>query len=79
MEGISKSQVSVMAKSLDAEVAAFRSRPLAEVPYPYLWLDALYLWVREEGRSISQTSFCFRSFSGANLAAPSRQPYQSGS
>ncbi len=50
MEGISKSQVSVMAKSLDAEVAAFRSRPLAEVPYPYLWLDALCLRVREEGR-----------------------------
>jgi putative transposase len=33
IEGISRSQVSQMAKSLDAEVAAFRSRPLDEGPY----------------------------------------------
>jgi len=50
IESISKSQVSEMAKSLDAEVAAFRSRPLDEGPYAYLWLDALAVRVREEGR-----------------------------
>jgi putative transposase len=50
IEHISKSQVSEMAKSLDEEVAAFRSRPLDEGPYPYLWLDALAVKVREEGR-----------------------------
>jgi transposase-like protein len=50
MEGISKSQVSAMAKTLDTEVAAFRSRPLDGGPYPYLWLDALAVKAREEGR-----------------------------
>jgi transposase-like protein len=53
MEGISKSQVSALAKTLDAEVAAFRSRPLDGGPYPYLWLDALAVKAREDGRVIS--------------------------
>lgn len=52
IEGISKSQVSEMAKSLDEEVAAFRSRPLDAGPYPYLWLDALAVKVREQGRIV---------------------------
>jgi len=50
IESISRSQVSEMAKSLDEEVAAFRSRPLDEGPYAHLWLDALVVKVREEGR-----------------------------
>src|SRR5665648_1261730 len=58
LEGISKSQVSVMAKSLDQEVAAFRTRPLSAGPYPYLWLDALALKVREEGRVVSIWGVC---------------------
>ena len=58
LEGISKSQVSVLAKSLDAEVAAFRTRPLDAGPYPYLWLDALALKVREEGRVVSIWGVC---------------------
>lgn len=52
IEGISKSQVSEMAKSLDEEVTAFRARPLDGGPYPYLWLDALAIRVREEGRIV---------------------------
>jgi len=52
IDGISKSQVSEMAKSLDEEVRAFRSRPLDGGPYPYLWLDALAVKVREEGRIV---------------------------
>jgi putative transposase len=52
IEHISKSQVSEMAKSLDEEVAAFRSRPLDAGPYPYLWLDALAVRVREQGRIV---------------------------
>ena len=52
IEHISKSQVSEMAKSLDSEVAAFRARPLDEGPYPYLWLDALAMKTREEGRIV---------------------------
>ena len=53
LEGISKSQVSALAKTLDAEVAAFRSRPLDGGPYPYLWLDALAVKAREDGRVTS--------------------------
>ena len=52
MEGISKSQVSALAKTLDADVAAFRSRPLDGGPYPYLWLDAMSVKAREEGRVV---------------------------
>ncbi len=50
IEGISKSKVSEMAKTLDEAVAAFRSRPLDAGPYTYLWLDALALKCREGGR-----------------------------
>ena len=49
IEGISKSQVSRLAASLDELVEAFRSRPL-EGAYPLLMLDALVLKVREGGR-----------------------------
>jgi len=52
MTGISKSQVSRLCESLDAEVERFRSRPL-DGGYPYLWLDATYLKVRREGRVVS--------------------------
>jgi transposase-like protein len=48
--GLSKSQVSVMAKSLDEQVAAFRARPLDAGPYTFLAADALVLKVREGGR-----------------------------
>jgi putative transposase len=49
---LSKSQVSEMAKSLDAQVEAFRSRPLDASPYTFLWLDALTQKVREGGRTV---------------------------
>ena len=55
IEGISKSQVSQMAKSLDETVAAFRSRKLDASPYTYVWMDALSMRVREGGR-IAQPS-----------------------
>lgn len=52
IEGISKSQVSEMAKSLDEQVEAFRTRPLDQGPYPYLWVDALVMKSREvKGRN----------------------------
>src|SRR5271169_6557013 len=50
IESLSKSQVSRMAKELDAEVAAFRNRPLDAGPYTYVWLDAMVQKVREAGR-----------------------------
>lgn len=50
IEGLSKSQVSKMAASLDETVEAFRSRPLDGGPYTYVWVDALVQRVREDGR-----------------------------
>jgi putative transposase len=52
ISGISKSQVSRLCQTLDAEVERFRARPLIG-PYPYVWLDATYLKVRQDGRVIS--------------------------
>lgn len=49
--GMSKSEVSRLAQELDAEVDAFRNRPL-DGPFRYLWLDALYPKVREGGRVV---------------------------
>ena len=53
IDGMSKSQVSEMAKNLDVKVAQFRNRPLDAGPYTYLWLDALFHKVREGGRVVS--------------------------
>ncbi len=52
MQGISKSQVSRICQGLDAEVERFRNRRL-EGQYPYVWLDATFLKVRENGRVVS--------------------------
>jgi putative transposase len=53
LTGISKSQVSELARSLDEVVTAFRTRPLDGGPYPYLWLDALVQRCREGGRIVN--------------------------
>ena len=53
LEGMSKSQVSRLAKSLDAIVEDFRTRPLEGAPYPYLTLDALVVKCREGGRTVN--------------------------
>jgi putative transposase len=53
---ISKSEVSRICAALDAEVETFRSRPLGDEPYPYLWLDATYVKVREAGRVTSMAA-----------------------
>src|SRR5712692_2402877 len=55
MDGISKSEVSRICKTLDAEVEAFRSRPI-EGSHPYVWLDATYHKVREAGRVTSMAT-----------------------
>jgi putative transposase len=50
---LSKSQVSVMAKDLDAQVEAFRNRPLDAGPYTFVAADALTMKVREAGRVVN--------------------------
>lgn len=53
LDGISKSEVSRIVEELDREVQAFRHRPL-EGAYPYVWLDAKYVKIRENGRVVSK-------------------------
>lgn len=53
IDGISKSQVSELARSLDVIVEAFRTRPLDAGPYTYVWVDALTQKVREGGRIVN--------------------------
>ncbi|WP_203832998.1 IS256 family transposase, partial [Actinoplanes lobatus] len=50
---LSKSQVSEMARHLDAQVEAFRNRPLDAGPYTFVWTDALVIKVREHGRTVN--------------------------
>ena len=52
MSGISKSQVSRLCADIDERVNAFLTRPI-EGDWPYLWIDATYLKVREAGRIVS--------------------------
>jgi transposase-like protein len=52
MSGISKSQVSRLCAEIDEKVKAFLSRPI-EGDWPYLWIDATYLKVRQNGRIVS--------------------------
>ena len=52
MTGISKSQVSRLCSEIDDKIGAFLDRPL-EGDWPYLWLDATYVKVRQNGRIVS--------------------------
>jgi putative transposase len=52
MSGISKSQVSRLCGEIDDKVKAFLNRPI-EGDWPYLWIDATYVKVRQNGRIVS--------------------------
>ena len=52
MTGVSKSQVSRLVGEIDDKVQAFLNRPL-EGDWPYVWLDATYVKVRQAGRIVS--------------------------
>jgi putative transposase len=52
MSGISKSQVSRLCEEIDDKVKAFLDRPI-EGDWPYLWIDATYVKVRQNGRIVS--------------------------
>src|SRR6202012_1913953 len=52
MSGISKSQVSRLCAEIDDKVKAFLARPI-EGDWPYLWIDATYVKVRQNGRIVS--------------------------
>lgn len=61
MSGISKSQVSRLCEEIDGKVKAFLERPI-EGDWPYLWVDATYVKVRQAGRIVSgdYLKFCAR-------------------
>jgi transposase-like protein len=52
--GISKSEVSRICAELDRDLAAFRSRPLGHVTFPYVFCDATYVKGRVRGRVVSR-------------------------
>ena len=52
MSGISKSQVSRLCEEIDERVQTFLARPI-EGDWPYLWIDATYVKVRQNGRIVS--------------------------
>jgi putative transposase len=52
MSGVSKSQVSRLCEEIDGKVKAFLERPI-EGDWPYLWIDATYVKVRQNGRIVS--------------------------
>ena len=52
MSGISKSQVSRLCEEIDQRVKAFLDRRI-ERDWPYLWIDATYVKVRQAGRIVS--------------------------
>jgi putative transposase len=52
LDGISKSQVSVLCQELDTEVERFRSRKL-DGSYPYCWVDATFVKTRQDHRVVN--------------------------
>lgn len=55
IEGISRSEVSRICAALDERMEAFRNRPLTG-EYPYVWLDATVVKVREGGRVVNMAA-----------------------
>jgi len=53
LEGMSRSQVSELAKELDPVVESFRNRRLDDGPYTFVWLDAMTQRCREGGRVVN--------------------------
>ena len=52
MSGIGRTQVSRLCAEIDERVQQFLNRPI-EGDWPYLWIDATYVKVREAGRIVS--------------------------
>src|SRR3712207_5674712 len=84
LSGIGKSTVSKLCKEIDERVGAFLDRPL-EGEWPYLWLDATYLKVREGGRIVPVAAIVAvavdaegrREIVGLGLGASEAEPFWS--
>ena len=53
-KSFSKSTVSQLCKKLDAEIEAFRNRPLGNLEVPFLMVDATYFKAREDHKIVSK-------------------------
>ena len=71
---LSKSQVSMMARDLDAQVEAFRTRPLDQGPYTFVAADALVLKVRENGRVVNVHCLIATGVNAEGLSGNPRRP-----
>jgi putative transposase len=83
MSGISKSQVTRLCGEIDDKIKTFLDRPL-EGDWPYSWLDATYLKIRQDGRIASVAVIIAVGVNGAGrrdvlgLATARRRPRPSG-
>src|SRR5438045_1990883 len=85
LSGISKSQVSKLCKDIDERVNAFLDRSL-DGEWPYLWLDATYLKVRDGGRIVSVAAIIAvavstegrREIVGLGIGPSEAEPFWSG-
>ena len=71
--GISKSQVLRLCEEIDGRVTAFLDRPIEGV-WPYLWVDAIYVKVRQAGRIVSVAVIIASSSSPTATRASRRLP-----
>jgi hypothetical protein len=74
MTGISKSQVSRLVGEIDDKVHAFLSRPI-EGDWPYVWLDATYVKVRQAGRIVSGTTLIAAEMTGRRARVMEIDPH----
>lgn len=65
-ENISKSFVSSLTEQLDPIVNAWANRPLNTMYYPYLFVDAMYIKVREDQRIVSKAVYIATALNKAN-------------
>jgi transposase-like protein len=66
--GISKSEVSRICGGLDEIVGAFRTRPLDHIEFPYVYLDATYLHVRNQSSQVTSMAVVIATGIGADGA-----------
>jgi len=66
-ESVSKSFVSDIMKRLDPEIDAFRTRPLNLKTYRYLYVDAMYIKVREDHRIVSKAVYVAQGINEGNF------------
>ncbi len=71
--GISKSEVSRICSGLDEIVDAFRTRPLDHIEFPYVYLDATYLHVRNDTSQVTSMAIVV-----ATGISPTRDPTTPG-